>query len=176
MNMFKKSLAIGAAAIAVAFAGGAAQATDFAIPLVSSSGVYHGHFGDDVSGTFHDTFTFNLPTAGGTSIFSLSSASVSTSSFIKGFSLYLDSNIPDNRFTVIPGSPYFQFGGLSEVSLTSGLHTIFATGTTSGASFSGDIAIAAVPETATWAMMIAGVGFIGGAMRRRAIRTSVSFA
>ncbi len=33
----------------------------------------------------------------------------------------------------------------------------------------------AVPEPATWAMMILGFGFVGAAMRRRAIRTTVSF-
>ena len=37
---------------------------------------------------------------------------------------------------------------------------------------------AAVPEAGTWAMMIAGVGMVGGAMRRRKAegRTTVSFA
>lgn len=34
----------------------------------------------------------------------------------------------------------------------------------------------AVPEPATWAMMIAGFGFVGGAMRAQRRRTSVSFA
>lgn len=35
-------------------------------------------------------------------------------------------------------------------------------------------AVAAVPEPATWALLIAGFGLVGGAMRRR--RTSVAFA
>lgn len=34
----------------------------------------------------------------------------------------------------------------------------------------------AVPETATWAMMIGGFGMMGGVMRRRAVRTSVTYA
>lgn len=33
----------------------------------------------------------------------------------------------------------------------------------------------AVPETATWAMMLMGFGLVGGAMRRRKVSTSVSF-
>ena len=38
-------------------------------------------------------------------------------------------------------------------------------------------AVAAVPEPATWGMMLAGFGAMGGAMRRRAkVRTNVSFA
>lgn len=36
--------------------------------------------------------------------------------------------------------------------------------------------VAAVPEPATWAMMIAGFGLAGAAMRRRNVRTSVSYA
>jgi hypothetical protein len=34
----------------------------------------------------------------------------------------------------------------------------------------------AVPEPATWAMMIGGMGAVGGAMRRRRVSTKVSFA
>jgi len=36
--------------------------------------------------------------------------------------------------------------------------------------------VAGVPEASTWAMMVLGVGAAGGAMRRRRVRTSVSFA
>jgi hypothetical protein len=34
----------------------------------------------------------------------------------------------------------------------------------------------AIPEPATWAMMIGGFGMVGGAMRRRRVSTKVSFA
>ncbi|RYE96095.1 MAG: PEP-CTERM sorting domain-containing protein, partial [Oxalobacteraceae bacterium] len=34
----------------------------------------------------------------------------------------------------------------------------------------------AVPEPASWALMIAGVGMAGGALRRRRVSTKVSFA
>lgn len=37
-------------------------------------------------------------------------------------------------------------------------------------------AAGAVPEPATWAMMIGGFGMVGGAMRRRKVATTVSFA
>jgi hypothetical protein len=36
--------------------------------------------------------------------------------------------------------------------------------------------VTGVPEASTWAMMVLGVGAVGGAMRRRRVRTSVSFA
>jgi hypothetical protein len=38
------------------------------------------------------------------------------------------------------------------------------------------ISSGAVPEPATWAMMIGGMGVVGGAMRRRRVSTKVSFA
>ena len=45
------------------------------------------------------------------------------------------------------------------------------------ATFSATISeIAAVPEPATWAMMIGGIGAVGGAMRRRQVKTTVRFA
>ena len=37
-------------------------------------------------------------------------------------------------------------------------------------------AAAVVPEPATWGLMILGVGAVGGALRRRAVRTAVRFA
>ena len=40
----------------------------------------------------------------------------------------------------------------------------------------GTVAASAVPEPATWAMMIGGFGMIGGAMRSRRRKTTVSFA
>ena len=44
------------------------------------------------------------------------------------------------------------------------------------ATFSATIEAAAVPEPASWAMMIGGFGLVGGAVRRRqAVRTAVSF-
>ena len=39
-----------------------------------------------------------------------------------------------------------------------------------------NITLNAVPEPATWAMMITGFGLVGGAMRRRNVRTAVTYA
>jgi hypothetical protein len=45
------------------------------------------------------------------------------------------------------------------------------------AAYSGSIlSSGAVPEPATWAMMIGGMGMVGGAMRRRRVSTKVTFA
>ncbi len=39
-----------------------------------------------------------------------------------------------------------------------------------------DVSVAAVPEPASWAMMIGGFGMVGGAMRRRKLSAKVTYA
>lgn len=52
-----------------------------------------------------------------------------------------------------------------------------ASGTFTGASnVTFSASVAAIPEPATWALMIAGFGMVGAAMRRRATRTTVTYA
>ena len=55
------------------------------------------------------------------------------------------------------------------VTLAAGPHTLFVNGDIVGTSgsFGGNINITAVPEPATWAMMLLGFGAVGFAMRRR---------
>ena len=86
-----------------------------------------------------------------------------------------------------------SFAGRTITSVTLGAGTTFVPNSFSfsGSSFSFDVAgqdpqggntvfqigVAAVPEPATWGMMILGFGAIGYAMRRRAtVRTGVTFA
>lgn len=72
------------------------------------------------------------------------------------------------------------FGVTSDTAFTS--FTITGAGSTLGASTVfdnirfGSAVSAAVPEPATWAMMIGGFGMVGGAMRYRRRKTTVSFA
>jgi opacity protein-like surface antigen len=86
------------------------------------------------------------------------------------------------------GSDFFQLSqdGLPTGSITSGVVTIsVAAGQTFGAYVlstdnqlgRGAISFGnAVPEPATWALMILGFGAVGGAMRRRQVKTAVRFA
>ncbi|RYY05579.1 MAG: PEP-CTERM sorting domain-containing protein [Alphaproteobacteria bacterium] len=55
--------------------------------------------------------------------------------------------------------------------IAAGTYTLTIAGRAYGAAstFSGNFNVAAVPEPATWAMMIAGVGMAGGALRRRRV-------
>lgn len=77
-------------------------------------------------------------------------------------------------------SGFAQFGGATVFSGTAN-NPIFAPGTYAFTGFtSGTLtvsnAVAAVPEPATWAMMLVGFGAMGFAIRRRKVRATVSYA
>jgi hypothetical protein len=71
------------------------------------------------------------------------------------------------------------FGITSTTGVKSIAYGLANGGTTTGGSFSIDnltIGASAVPEPASWAMMIVGIGAVGATMRRRRTRTTVRFA
>jgi hypothetical protein len=79
-----------------------------------------------------------------------------------------------NNFTTAP-----TFGQLGYSQTSVGPQSYYFTTTTDGDSVSVTPVIASgVPEPATWAMMIVGSGFVGGAMRRKRqkVPTTVAFA
>lgn len=93
----------------------------------------------------------------GTSIF----AQLNIGGTALGFTQY---GGPD-LFSLVGSKPVFNVGSFALTSITSGPATL-------------QISAAAVPEAATWAMMIAGFGCVGMAMRRstRKVITGVQFA
>ncbi|MCW2389130.1 hypothetical protein M2333_002176 [Sphingobium sp. B11D3B] len=92
-----------------------------------------------------------------------------------------------SSFVITPGGNFTNDADGNQIlANTNGLFQIFAEGNekivgltlqSSRNSFEIDnLATVPVPEPATWAMMIAGLGLVGGVMRRRAGATSVTFA
>ncbi|WP_242150204.1 PEPxxWA-CTERM sorting domain-containing protein [Sphingomonas sp. BAUL-RG-20F-R05-02] len=72
----------------------------------------------------------------------------------------------------VGGQDYFGFAYTTNALLNS-----IGFETSAGQTITATTAISAVPELATWGMMILGMGAVGGAMRRRQkVRTTVSFA
>jgi hypothetical protein len=69
-----------------------------------------------------------------------------------------------NNFLVGPGVYSIHFKGIAAVTPTT------------GASYSGTIDVAPVPEPASWAMMIAGIAAVGSVLRRRSATARVAFS
>ncbi|MES2291037.1 MAG: PEPxxWA-CTERM sorting domain-containing protein [Pseudomonadota bacterium] len=120
-----------------------------------------GAFGDQISynsvaGTFGGTMQ-NAQVGFGTNIF----AQLNIGGTPLGFTQF---GGPD-LFSLVNGSPVFKVGTFTLNSIVSGSSSLRISAAT-----------AAVPEPATWAMMLVGFGSIGYAMRRRAkVRTTVQF-
>ena len=130
-----------------------------------SPGSYTAHFGDthNFAGAFTDTFTFN-PSVGP----SLANAVIQSISLLGNNNLdFTGASLNGHALTLIPSGGY-EFGLLSPV-LVSGTLVLTVTGNviTPSASYSGDINVAAVPEPATYGMLLAGMGIVGFLARRR---------
>jgi len=179
MNMIQKILYAGAASVAL-FAVAPASAATVQSSTIFFDGTSTGTFGATISGTgaFSAPFQFTVPSAGsaGVSV----TATLKSASDIQNLSVSLNGvSYPITQVTAtVPGFPFvYKFGGFSQ-DVSSGIQNLVVSGTTSvSSSFGGSINfIAAVPEPASWALMIGGFGLVGGAMRRRAKQANVSVA
>jgi hypothetical protein len=165
--MKKIRLAASAAAAVLLVAGSAAAAimpVTFTAPGVDGS--FSGTFGDTgiSNTTFTDTFTFTLPTG---------LASSTVSSTFQGATTdvnFTSVTLNGQTFTVgDAGKNEFRF--IDNLPVTSGNQVLVVSGTSAGnGSFAGTLAFApnrAVPEPASWALMILGFGGVGASLRRR---------
>jgi len=71
-------------------------------------------------------------------------------------------------------SQYVQFSTLGAGEYISSV--VFSNSPSQDAFEAANFRVTAVPEASTWAMLVLGVGAVGGAMRRRRVRSTVSFA
>ncbi|MBB4857387.1 hypothetical protein HNO88_000694 [Novosphingobium chloroacetimidivorans] len=156
------ALAVSAPASATSFAGNGTQT------IINGTGAF-----SDAQipvGVFNDEINFTTPSVGtadvGVLYFKVLSGITGLTASFNG--------TPINLVEV--GGGLFA-GGVSK-SVGAGIQTILVGGTSTGnGSYSGNVTFsAAVPELATWLMMIAGVGFTGFAMRRRKAAYSVNYA
>lgn len=174
-------IAMGMAAGALALAcAPAANATTFPVgsshffltsgtPFTPSiTAVFFNGFGTSTS--FDDLFTFTIPQNG------VGSGSISTS-FSGNLNKLTITNLWINGVSyVVPSTGSGQSLTVGGIPILNGvLNTIEVKGFTSGSgSYSGTATFQAVPEAATWAMMLGGFGLMGTVLRRR--RTSLIFA
>jgi hypothetical protein len=163
----KKFVAYALGAVAALAMAGSAQAAQY-LTLTGTSGV----FGDDDvgPGDFTRTFTFDVPA--GFTLTSLTISSAATTDPATNLDFAEVTFNGTDFVTVETGASEFRRLLNQPVMMTG--NTIFVRGT-SGAdsSFSGTITLAntgtggAIPEPATWAMMLMGFGAAGAAVRGR---------
>jgi hypothetical protein len=172
-NIFK------AAALAVALLTAApaiANATTFitlgpAAPDGSISGVF-GSTGLS-GGDFTDIIQFELPAAGLTSA-TITSILVNPTTDVTFTSVFLNDMAFEIKQTADP-----EYWFLKNLPTLSGTQTLTINGTSGAAgSYGGTVAFAsgAVPEPATWAMMILGFGMVGAGLRMARRPTTVKIA
>jgi hypothetical protein len=133
-----------------------------------------GAFSDSAipKGMFNDIITFDVSSAGSADI---GIVYLKVLSGITNLTATFNGEAID--FTPIRmGSTTFS-GGLT-TPVKAGTQTLTISGMSGGkGSYSGNVAFSsAVPEVATWLMMIAGVGFTGAALRRRKSAYKVNYA
>ena len=179
-------LVLGAAAISQATA---AQAIDRSVPLATAGdgvGGFNAHFGDTFAastagGTFSDVFTFRVgrPFDAAASVTSSYLNTLQAKDLrITGLSLYrYDPATMAILGAAIAGIDETGFGpnptdswALSAFGLGSGAYALKVNGQVMGAgggAFGGDLTIAPVPEPQAWAMLLAGLGLVGVALRRK---------
>ena len=163
-----------AATVAAALLGGAsaASAAQFhTFTLPQADGSFTGTFGDNGidAGVFSDTFGFVLPT--GISSFTASSALTRVGGSTMNDINFTSITLNGANFNIgSTGNVEFRF--LTGASVTNGLQQLVVSGTSGGnGSYAGTVAftpaMGAVPEPASWALMILGFGSAGAMLRRR---------
>ena len=125
----------------------------------------------DMTTGFDDTFTFNIIGGPGVANAQVSTILLNGAQNVNFTSILLDGLYAFTK-TAGDGSPLNpvpETWALAPVQLGNGAHTIEVVGSLLGptGSYSGTLNVAAVPEPATWAMMLIGFGAIGFSMRRR---------
>lgn len=168
-----RKLVLALAAGAMALAGGAtsANAASVVTGVLPSSVLTppdSALFGAKITGgaqSFDDTFTFNIIGGG------VADAQVTTLLLNGAQNINFTSIMVDSLYAFVKTStdPNPETWMLEPVLLADGAHSIRVMGNLLGqnGTYSGTINVAAVPEPATWAMMLIGFGGIGFAMRRR---------
>lgn len=163
MNFAQKLKGTALATILALGAPVAANAATLVIPFGNTPGT---------SGKFTDTYTFSFPTAG--------TASITLTSMITGLKTnvnFLHNGVKFNGTSLATiSSGVVELLTLVNQPVAAGLQTLSVSGSAQKfGSYSGIVSFASVPEPASWALMIVGLGAVGYAMRRRSAKVAYAF-
>lgn len=148
-------------------------AANAATTIVLTGSPLSGSFGNTVAGSFSDVYEFTLSNPG------YASGSVTSISFAglgEAGDISFDSiSINDTFFFTPMSSGVNEWHLLTPAVLLSGATQLVGTAIGTG-SYGGQLNVAAVPEPATWAMMVVGIAAVGMTMRRRSQNMQVAFS
>ena len=174
MKTMSKFIAVAAAAVALATASAASAATFTNVNAPAADGTISGTFGNHtVAGDFTDIFDFTLPT--GLTNFTLSSTTLKLLSATDvSFSSVKFNGVDFDP--ILSGLVEFRTLNGAPVGLGGPQHLVVTGHAGASGSYDGTIAFSpvAVPEPATWGLMIMGFGGMGAVLRRR--RQATAFA
>ncbi len=170
----KKAILAATAAVAAVVMASSASATvvdPISLPGIPSFDSFSGTVSGN-TGTFTDVFNFTL--AG-----PFSAAANLTSISLNGFGNITFTSVTLDGIALNIVNGVTSSADITGVVLTGSSHNLTVSGTGNG-SYGGSIVVtSAVPEPATWAMMILGIAAVGSTMRRRALNAQnvrVSFS
>ena len=133
------------------------------IVLTGTPTAKSGFFGNTPAiGLFTDEYEFTIDTSSNISVL-ISSIGITNATNIDFYSAFLNGqalNISNDGFSLAFNPTPFNFGAGPISLVLSGEQ--FGEG-----SYSGVVAVSAIPEPGTWALRIGGFGMVGGAMRAR---------
>jgi len=168
----------GLMALAAVVAFGASTSASADTFVITDFNGEFGSFSRTVTGDFDDSYTFTV-SADGLVSSGIAAARVTSLSGITFSSVTLNGVDFTDLSTALN-----QFFSIEDQFVTAGTQTIRLVGSGSG-SYGGSVSYDAfgdggnplpIPEPATWAMMIAGFGMAGAAMRRRQVKTTIVYA
>ena len=171
-----KALVAAAAITAAMFGPSVASAADVSKPVApvtqfGNSGFFADGFVSPAGSTFTEKFTFNV--TGAPSRLSADVSSVGSDAWnglaLTGFSLHTSGGSLISTTNESKTGQFDYFTAKSGL-LAVGSYYLQVTGSVlsnNGSTFTGNIALSAVPEPETYALMLGGLGLVGFAARRR---------
>jgi len=160
-----------AACLAASASSAFADDHDYTIALMGSTPNWTTHFGaEHVAGFFTDTYTFTFSPDAGALLANGGFTNISTkaSQFISFTSAALNGNPFILTLSTVPGDGTYSGGHLLPDIATMAPLILTITGTAGDiSSYGGNFNVAAVPEPASYGMMLGGLVLLGAVLRRR---------
>ena len=171
--MKKLLLAILASTVMAGASAAYADTFTLTLPPPAADGSISANYGrGGITGAFSDTYNFTLPAG-------ITSATISSILTSGGNNVNFTTVTLNGTALLVDSTGSFESRHIFDVPTVAGPQTLVVTGTlnngTGSGAYGGVISYSpAIPEPATWALMILGVGLAGGAIRQTRRRAALA--